>query len=362
MAQINLNKVTTAQRAPVGKLGIFVTPDNEAFLIDENNAVYAFGGGASSFLALTDTPVTYIGQAGKIPVVNVGETALEFITPVEGATTFLELTDTPANYTGQAGKVVTVNVGENALEFTTPAGSGTVTSVAISATDGLQVDSGSPITTAGTITLGVDASALRTHLNVGQIGDFVDLTTIQTIAGQKTFTASLKTDAALYLQSNIVVSEINDYASINYNSSGQRFKFKPPLNDTPTFAFDILLSGLTQTTTANAPARSGSTLAVIADIEAEERESDTVLFDKNYVTGNTAVRTGNILFDFTGAKLGSTTRILHNSGTKPTIPATGILISGSYTISVNNYIWFCITDIGSGTEKVEITVSQSSTW
>jgi len=119
MAQINLNKVTTAQRAPVGKLGIFVTPDNEAFLIDENNAIYAFGGGATSFLALSDTPLTYIGQAGKIPIVNLAETALEFITPVEGATTFLELTDTPATYTGQAGKIPVVNIGETALEFLT---------------------------------------------------------------------------------------------------------------------------------------------------------------------------------------------------------------------------------------------------
>ena len=43
---------------------------------------------------------------------------------------------------------------------------GTVTSVAVSGSDGLQVDSGSPVTTTGTITLGVDASALRTHINV----------------------------------------------------------------------------------------------------------------------------------------------------------------------------------------------------
>ncbi len=33
----------------------------------------------STFLAMTDTPVTYSGQSGKIPKVNVGETALEFV-------------------------------------------------------------------------------------------------------------------------------------------------------------------------------------------------------------------------------------------------------------------------------------------
>lgn len=45
-------------------------------------------------------------------------------------------------------------------------GSGTVTSVAVSGSDGIEVDSGSPITTSGTIALGIDAAALRTHLNV----------------------------------------------------------------------------------------------------------------------------------------------------------------------------------------------------
>lgn len=45
-------------------------------------------------------------------------------------------------------------------------GGGGVTSVAVSGTDGIQVDSGSPITGSGTITLGIDAAALRTHINV----------------------------------------------------------------------------------------------------------------------------------------------------------------------------------------------------
>lgn len=45
-------------------------------------------------------------------------------------------------------------------------GSGTVTSVAVSGSDGIQVDSGSPITTSGTIALGIDAAGLRTHIGV----------------------------------------------------------------------------------------------------------------------------------------------------------------------------------------------------
>lgn len=43
-------------------------------------------------------------------------------------------------------------------------GSGTVTSVAISGSDGVEIDSGSPITSSGTIALGINASSLWSHL------------------------------------------------------------------------------------------------------------------------------------------------------------------------------------------------------
>lgn len=48
-------------------------------------------------------------------------------------------------------------------------GSGTVTSVAVSGSDGIEVDSGSPITSSGTIALGVNASTLKTHLSLGNV-------------------------------------------------------------------------------------------------------------------------------------------------------------------------------------------------
>lgn len=48
------------------------------------------GGGAADFVSMTDTPSTYTGQAGKVPKVNVGETALEFATV---ATAELAVTD-----------------------------------------------------------------------------------------------------------------------------------------------------------------------------------------------------------------------------------------------------------------------------
>jgi hypothetical protein len=48
----------------------------------------------------------------------------------------------------------------------TGGGTGTVTSVAISGTDGIEVDSGSPITSAGTIQLGVNAATMKTTLDL----------------------------------------------------------------------------------------------------------------------------------------------------------------------------------------------------
>lgn len=58
--------------------------------------------------------------------------------------------------------------------------SGTVTSVAVSGSDGIEVDSGSPITTSGTIALGVDAATMRTTLNVA---DGADVSPVDSVNG-----------------------------------------------------------------------------------------------------------------------------------------------------------------------------------
>jgi hypothetical protein len=53
------------------------------------------GGGVTSYLALSDTPSSFIGQAGKQPVVNSGETALEFVDILNnGVSTGLTTSDT----------------------------------------------------------------------------------------------------------------------------------------------------------------------------------------------------------------------------------------------------------------------------
>lgn len=75
--------------------------------------------GVSSFLALSDTPSTYSGQAGKTVAVKADESGLEFVTGGGGASTFITLTDTPSTYVAQANKFPRVNGGETALVFDT---------------------------------------------------------------------------------------------------------------------------------------------------------------------------------------------------------------------------------------------------
>ncbi|UAT28878.1 tail protein [Dinoroseobacter phage vB_DshP-R7L] len=69
----------------VGSVWVNTTADTAWVCLDASTgaAVWtestaAGGGGASIFTALTDTPAAYTGQAGKMLIVNPGETALEF--------------------------------------------------------------------------------------------------------------------------------------------------------------------------------------------------------------------------------------------------------------------------------------------
>jgi hypothetical protein len=57
-------------------------------------------------------------------------------------------------------------------------GAGTVTSVAVSGSDGIEVDSGSPITSSGTIALGVNKTSLLSHINVEDGADVTDATNV----------------------------------------------------------------------------------------------------------------------------------------------------------------------------------------
>jgi hypothetical protein len=68
--------------------------------------------------------------------------------------------------------------GDNISELNNDAGfttnTGTVTSVAVSGSDGIEVDSGSPVTGSGTIALGVNKTTLLSHINVEDGADVTD--------------------------------------------------------------------------------------------------------------------------------------------------------------------------------------------
>jgi hypothetical protein len=92
--------------------------------------------------------------------------------------------------------------------------------------------------------------------------------------------------------------------------------------------------------------------------EATILESNTVPFDKDYIIGNAEARTGNILASFTGAKLGATFRMRHNSASGFTMPTSFKVIGGEYKASVDNYIWGVLTEKTVSSEKVEVTIGQ----
>jgi hypothetical protein len=47
-------------------------------------------GGATLFTSLTDTPSSYVGKAGDVPVVNGSETGIEFLAGVNGSFTTVD--------------------------------------------------------------------------------------------------------------------------------------------------------------------------------------------------------------------------------------------------------------------------------
>ena len=77
------------------------------------------GSGVDTFVELTDTPNSYIGQEGKFVRVNPTATALEFIegSGSGGVASFTQLNDVPYSYIGQANKFVQVKSDESGLEF-----------------------------------------------------------------------------------------------------------------------------------------------------------------------------------------------------------------------------------------------------
>jgi len=106
--------------------------------------------------------------------------------------------------------VLAVNSTADGLEFQTISGSGTVTSVTVTGSDGIEIDSGSPITSSGTIALGINATSLSTHLGLGSL------------ATQSTITESQISDLGSYITASSTDTLTNKSGNISQwtNDSG----------------------------------------------------------------------------------------------------------------------------------------------
>ena len=110
--QVNVSQQTQTISVSVPDINVVDVSAGLTVTIEGN------GGGSSTFLGLTDTPLSYIDQGDKFLAVNTNGTAVTFVDAPTGGgdVTSLSLTDTPDGY-GDEGQVLAVNGGLDGLAW-----------------------------------------------------------------------------------------------------------------------------------------------------------------------------------------------------------------------------------------------------
>jgi hypothetical protein len=94
--------------------------------------------------------------------------------------------------------------------------------------------------------------------------------------------------------------------------------------------------------------------------ELIETQSTVIKFDKfsGYVHGNSAVISGAMTYDFTGAIRGVVVIVKHKA-LSFTVPSKSVVIAGYYSPNVDNYIFFELIKKDIGNEVIIVTISQN---
>jgi len=186
--------------------------DSKLWFRSENGIhLIGYSGMTSNWVDLNDTPASFAGYAGYVPVVNSGATALEF-TQIVDTDAFLNLNDTPSTFISYSGYSTVVNSGGTALEFTP------INNTFIQLDD--VNDSGY---TSQYDLIRVNSSVDGLEMFVGT-DSYVDLASVQTISGDKTFTGVTTIDYLtinnpLIFNGNLENTTINNI-STDYSLSG----------------------------------------------------------------------------------------------------------------------------------------------